>query len=64
MHLHDGYAIEIVWNIPKPPADFDLCSDEPAPCPVITNGPYIMLAAVRLPPSEQTPLRDQDVINL
>ena len=42
-------------------AGFDLCTAAPAPCPVLANGRHEILAAVRLPASEHTSLKDQDI---
>jgi hypothetical protein len=61
-HLHDGYAIEIVWSFDLTGIVFDLCKGDPAPCPPTPSSPYVILAAVRLPVSESTPLSDLDII--
>ena len=62
--LADGYAIEIVWTLPKAGPDFDLCTGAPAPCPPPITTPYVILAAVRLPVSQNTPLTDSDILSV
>ena len=59
--LHDGYAIEIVWSFQPGVVQWDLCKGIPSPCPALVTSPYVILAAVRLPASESTPLSPQDI---
>ena len=60
--LHDGCAIDIVWTFHPETRTFDLCAGGPTPCPAPLNGAYVILAAVRLPVSESSPLNDRDVL--
>jgi hypothetical protein len=64
-HIQDSYVIEVVWSLEtaRTPT-VDPCKPGPVPCPAVPVGRHVMLAAVRLPAFESTPLTDADVVQL
>ena len=60
--VREEYRIDVLWSVPDAgvAADVDMCRDVPAcvPCPPT---PYVMLAAIRLPPDEGTAITRADI---
>ena len=63
-YLHEGYAIEILWKYDRTRVTFDLCLAGTAPCPSTPTTPHVVIAAVRLPVLESTPLTNGNIVQL
>jgi len=62
MRLPDGYVIEILWEIVFAGRKIDLCNTATVPCPSAPLSPDVVLAEVRLPESESTPVTDSEIV--
>jgi hypothetical protein len=58
----DRWRIEVLWTAPDPVTlpDVDMCHDLP-PCRPCPPTPYVILATVRLPSQESTPIQRLDI---
>jgi hypothetical protein len=60
--INEKYRIDVLWSIPDAGTtpDVDLCHAIPG-CATCPPTPYVLLAAVRLPPDEGTTITRADI---
>jgi len=61
--IKDALQADVLWQLPKrdDAEGFDMCQEGQVPCPDCPESPYLILASVTLPGSENDPITGGDI---